>query len=308
MDAIRGHWQQEAQFQEQPTALSERQDPVDGLWFHREQGPLRPLRAPPPSPAMRCLACWGIWGMAEADGASAGRSLTTGSPSTTSTRTRGSSRSTGSQTTTRDPGRLVDSRNGSSSRQYGRRAIDVPSTIIIDDGICAAVEDGRWRRELRRDGESGRRKKKRRDRDGSESRQLTPSRFLLPGRAPAALCAMCDLQLPLKSPHHCGLSCTWQAPPTILEPINGSDRRQAASQVRQENLLSVSCSPSLSHLSIVPFHQFIPCRVSSASIPALANNPPRLQQFFSSLPCPADIKITTARRGEIDLFQDLNPS
>lgn len=53
MDAIRGHWQQEAQFQEQPTALSERQDPVDGLWFHREQGPLRPLRAPPPSPAMR---------------------------------------------------------------------------------------------------------------------------------------------------------------------------------------------------------------------------------------------------------------
>lgn len=308
MDAIRGHWQQEAQFQEQPTALSERQDPVDGLWFHREQGPLRPLRAPPPP--LRCdgLACWGIWGMAEADGASAGRSLTTGSPSTTSTRTRGSSRSMGSQTTTREPGRLVDSRNGSSSRQYGRRAIDVPSTIIIDDGICAAVEDGRWRRELRRDGESGRRKKKRRDRDGSESRQLTPSRFLLPGRAPAALCAMCDLQLPLKSPHHCGLSCTWQAPPTILEPINGSDRRQAASQVRQESLLSVLCSPSISHLSIVPFHQFIPCRVSSASIPALANNPPRLQQFFTSLPCPADIKITTARRGEIDLFLDLNPS
>lgn len=47
MDAMRGqrgHLQQEAQFQERPY---ERQDPVDGLWFHREQGPLRPLRAPP---------------------------------------------------------------------------------------------------------------------------------------------------------------------------------------------------------------------------------------------------------------------
>lgn len=67
--------------------------------------------------------------------------------------------------------------------------------------------------------------------------------------------------------------------------------------MRQENLLS-ACSPSI---------PFIPCRVSSASIsiPALANNPPRLYQFIS-LPCPAD--ITTARRDEIDLFLDLTQS
>lgn len=50
--------------------------------------------------------------------------------------------SVSSQTTTRDPGRRVDSCDESSSRQYRRRAIDVPSTIIIDDGIWAAVEDG----------------------------------------------------------------------------------------------------------------------------------------------------------------------
>ena len=225
-----GIGKQEAQFQER---RYERQDLVDGLGICSclglrcvRGGPLSSianralcglLRAPP-SPAMRWPSVLGNLGDGEACGAAAGSSLT---GSRSKTRTRGSYRKTvGSQTTTRDPGRRVDSCGEPSSRQYERRAIDVPSSIIIDDAICAAV-DGRWRRELRRRG-----RKERRDRDGSGSRQtdLTLSRFLLLLAPPA----LCDLQLPLKSSSSAdGLaspSSTWQAPPTSLEPINGSDK------------------------------------------------------------------------------------
>lgn len=107
------------------------------------------------------------------------------------------------------------------------------------------------------------RKKKPRDRDGSESRQfLTPSRFLLPGRAPAALCPMCALQLPLmKSP---SLRIVFQARrahgrhhPPFWNPstaATGGKWMDDGRCVRQENLLSV-CFPV--H-SIHSFHAVSP--------------------------------------------------
>jgi hypothetical protein len=138
-----GIGKQEAQFQER--AMRGRTRRMDLASVHvlvpgaswvlsppSRTGPFAAFCRYPPSPAMRWPSVLGNLGDGEADGAAAGSSLTTGSRSTTRTRgpLPGDRGSVGSQTATRDPGRRVDSRDESSSRQYKRRAIDVPSAIV----------------------------------------------------------------------------------------------------------------------------------------------------------------------------------
>lgn len=129
---------------------SSRNGPMRGRTRWRDSGSIANralcgLCGHPPSPAMRWSSVLGNLGDGGGGWSSSWQKLVDDRISAADENEgflSGDCGSVGSQTTTRDPGRRVDSCDESSSRQYRRRAIAVPSTIIIDNRICAAVEDG----------------------------------------------------------------------------------------------------------------------------------------------------------------------